>query len=50
LRGRSRRARSLLASDFAAKATPAVVEKERAKLAGLPRTHEKLESGMAEMC
>jgi valyl-tRNA synthetase len=40
---------SLLASDFAAKAPPPVVEKERAKLAGLRATHAKLAARLADM-
>jgi len=39
----------LLASDFAAKAPPPVVEKERTKLAGLRATHEKLAARLADM-
>ena len=39
----------LLGSDFAGKAPPPVVEKERAKLAGLRATAEKLAARLAEM-
>ena len=41
------KSKALLASDFAAKAPPAVVEKERAKLAGLRETAEKLKARLA---
>jgi valyl-tRNA synthetase len=41
---------ALLASDFTGKAPVAVVERERAKLAGLCATQEKLAARLAEMC
>ncbi len=46
---RVNRTRPLLASDFASKAPPAVVEKEEVKLAGLHATLRKLADRLAEM-